>query len=66
MNALPFQAYTKDEAIQLALNAFTTVLSTDLKPSELEVAIVTKEDPTFKILTEKEIDAQLTLISERE
>lgn len=61
-----FQSCSKDEAIQMALKAFTSVLSTDLKPHEMEVGVVTKDDPTFTILTEDEIDAQLTLINERE
>lgn len=58
--------YTKDEAIQLALNAFSSVLSTNLKPSEYEVAVVTVDDPTFKILTPDEIEHQLNLINERD
>jgi len=37
-----------------------------LKPGDLEVAIVTKENPKFKVLSEAEIDAYLTSISERE
>lgn len=62
----PHQDYTKDEAIQLALNAFSSVLSTNLKPSEYEVGVVTVDDPTFKILTPDEIEHQLNLINERD
>lgn len=60
------QDYSKNEAIQLALNVFSSVLSTNLKPTEYEVGIVTVEDPTFKILTPDEIEEQLTLINDRD
>lgn len=62
----PFQDYTKDEAIQLALNVFSVALSTNLKPTEYEVGVVTVDDPTFKILTPDEIEHQLNLINERD
>ncbi|KAJ1339403.1 hypothetical protein BSLG_005969 [Batrachochytrium salamandrivorans] len=39
--------------------------SLDLKPQDIEVAIVTEEDPRFKILNEVDIEAHLTRIVER-
>lgn len=50
----------------MALNAFSSVLSTNLKPSEYEVGVVTVDDPTFKILTPDEVEHQLNLINERD
>lgn len=58
--------YNEEEAIQLAISCLSTVLAVDFKPSEIEIGIVTKENPNFKILSEEEIDAHLTAISEKE
>jgi len=58
--------YTTDETIQLAIQCLCTVLSSDLKPSEMEIGIVTTNDPEFRALTEAEIDHHLTALSEKE
>uniref|UniRef100_A0A1B0CBQ7 Proteasome subunit alpha type n=1 Tax=Lutzomyia longipalpis TaxID=7200 RepID=A0A1B0CBQ7_LUTLO len=55
-----------DEAIQLAITCLSTVLTADFKPSGIEVGVVTKDNPEFKILTEDEIDVHLTAISEKD
>jgi 20S proteasome subunit alpha 1 len=60
------ESYTTDEAIQLAIQCICTVLSSDLKPSEMEIGIVTKDDPKFKALTEPEIERHLTALAEKE
>jgi len=52
--------------LQLAIDALQSVLSADFKPSEIEVGIVTKESPQFRLLSEAEIDTHLTAIAERE
>lgn len=54
------------DLIRLAIDALQTVLSLDLKPSDLEVAVVSKENPKFTILTEQEIDDHLTAIAEKD
>lgn len=58
--------YNEEEAVQLAISCLSTVLAVDFKPSEIEIGIVTKEHPEFKILSEEEIDGHLTAISEKE
>lgn len=58
--------FSEEEAVQLAISCLSTVLAVDFKPSEIEIGIVTKADPTFRVLTEDEVDVHLTAISERE
>ncbi|KAG4074149.1 hypothetical protein HA402_014354 [Bradysia odoriphaga] len=58
--------FSEDEAIQLAISCLSTVLAVDFKPSEVEIGIVTKEDPAFRILSEDDVENHLTAISEKE
>ncbi|CAN7937733.1 unnamed protein product [Ixodes hexagonus] len=60
------QDYNHAETIQLAISALSSVLSADFKPSELEVGVVSKDEPMFRTLTEQEIDAHLVAIAEKE
>jgi 20S proteasome subunit alpha 1 len=58
--------YNHDETIQIAINCLSTILSADFKPTEIEVAVVSKDNPKFKQLSETEIDAHLTAIAEKD
>ena len=60
------ETYNHDETIQVAINCLSTILSADFKPSEIEVAVVSKESPKFKVLNESEIDGHLTAIAEKD
>ncbi|CAH0398554.1 unnamed protein product [Chilo suppressalis] len=55
-----------DEAVQLAVACLAHVLAVDFKPHELEVGLVTKDDPNFRVLSESEIDRHLTAIAEKD
>lgn len=54
------------EAVESALIGLQTVVGSDLKSGDLELAVMTVENPKWKVLTEAEIDAHLTAMSDRD
>ncbi|XP_026990498.2 proteasome subunit alpha type-6a isoform X2 [Tachysurus fulvidraco] len=58
--------WTFEQTIETAISCLSTVLSIDFKPSELEVGVITTQEPRFRILPQSEIDTHLVSLSERD
>ncbi|CAD5234550.1 unnamed protein product [Bursaphelenchus xylophilus] len=55
-----------DETIQTALEALQTALGSDLKAQEVEVVVVSKTNPSFRKLSNDDVDHHLNAIAERD
>ena len=49
---------------KMAIITLSNVLSLDLKPKDIEIGIVTSENPKFHQMTENEIEQHLNRIAE--
>uniref|UniRef100_A0A914CL18 Uncharacterized protein n=1 Tax=Acrobeloides nanus TaxID=290746 RepID=A0A914CL18_9BILA len=58
--------YNHDETIQLALECLQSSLGNDIKASEVEVVVVSKDQPAVHKLTIDEVDRHLNAIAERD
>lgn len=50
----------------MAITCLSTVLAVDFRPSGIEIGVVSKDNPKFRTLTEKEIEEHLTKIAEKD
>jgi len=57
---------TFDETVETAILSLQTVIGSDVKPSDIEVACVTKDAPKFRVMSVEEIDKRLTAIHDRD
>lgn len=57
---------SEEKTIQLAITCLSNVLAVDFKPNGIEIGVVSKEQPQFRILEEKEIEEHLTKIAEKD
>eukprot|EP00879_Flechtneria_rotunda_P004730 GHRR01004998.1.p1 GENE.GHRR01004998.1~~GHRR01004998.1.p1 ORF type:complete len:247 (+),score=92.04 GHRR01004998.1:280-1020(+) len=65
IKAAPADGFSYQEACCTAITALQNVLSEEFKASEMEVGVVTA-DGGFRVLPVEEVDAFLTIISERD
>lgn len=57
---------TFEQTVETAIIALQTCVGADLKPTDLEVAVVQTSDPTFRVLSTEDIDGHLSRISDRD
>ncbi|KAI9225338.1 MAG: nucleophile aminohydrolase [Piptocephalis tieghemiana] len=55
-----------EETLDMAIGTLSNVLSLDFTPSDLEIGYVTHDHPTFRTMTEEEIDAHLQRIADKD
>ncbi|KAJ2722470.1 Proteasome subunit YC7alpha/Y8 (protease yscE subunit 7) [Coemansia sp. Benny D115] len=55
-----------EDTIELAIATLSSVLSANFKAQDLEIAIVTKDRPQFRVLNVEEIDTELSRIAEKD
>lgn len=60
------ERHNEETTVQAAIGCLQTVLSVDFKPGDVEVGVVTTANPSFRRLSEAEIDGHLTAIAERD
>lgn len=57
---------TKDSTIMFAIKSLQKVLQIDFKANQVEIGVVDKNNKKFRLLTEKEIENYLVMISEED
>ncbi|EDW58774.1 proteasome subunit alpha type-6 [Drosophila novamexicana] len=57
---------SEEKTIQLAITCLSTVLAVDFRQNGIEIGVVSKSNPQFRILDEKEIEDHLNKIAEKD
>ncbi|XP_037945353.1 proteasome subunit alpha type-6-like [Teleopsis dalmanni] len=57
---------SEEKTIQLAIMCLSNVLAVDFKPNGIEIGVISKDNPQFRTLDEKEIEDHLTKIAEKD
>ena len=55
---------TTDETIKVAIKTLQTTLSTEFRSSDIEIALVSDEDTSVQILSQEEIERELSKVGE--
>lgn len=58
--------YNQEEAIQMAIQCLSTVLALDFKSNEIEIGVITRDNPEFRKLGKEEIEKHLNDIAEKD
>ena len=58
--------WTTKETVEVAINTLQTVVSSDFKADEIEVAIATRENPRFRKLGEQEVETILNELADKQ
>lgn len=62
----PFDEYSMEEIIEVAITALSVVISHEFKPDEIEIGVVSKESPSFQILSQERIDNILSVLADKD
>jgi len=54
------------QTIQMAISCMQNILSSEIRKGEIEVGIVTAENPKFRMLADEEVEEHLNEIAERD
>ena len=54
------------ESVEVAIQVLQTVISSDFKANEIEIAIATNDNPRFRRLTEQEIETYLNDLADKQ
>lgn len=57
--------FTTDEATEAVIDVLQNVIGSDFKPGDVEVAISTKDNPVFRVLSNTEVEKYLNIIADR-
>ncbi len=55
-----------DETVRLAITTMQTLLTSDFKAEEVEIAVVQGKEGRFRVLSSEEVEGHLTAIAERD